>query len=461
VAGRRVIVVGAGITGLTTAHRLLTDHPDLDLTVLEGSASPGGRIRTSSFAGLPVDEAADAFLVRVPWALDLCTELGLADELVAPHARTASVWLDGALRPLPSPNVLGIPLDPATVAEGVLPPEDLERLTGDGRPDRDLPAGTPPDGDLSVGQVVRPCVGDAVFERLVDALLGGVNAGRADDLSCGVMAPQLLAAARSPEGLLATLRAAQQASDPTAPVFNTHPSGMGHLVDVLVGRLGDRLRLRASVTGLGRTDTGWLVGTTNGVEMADIVILAVPAFVAADLVTHIEAEAAEHLAQIPHASVSLATFAYRRSDLEVPGDQSGFLVPRGTGMHMTACSYTGSKWPHLDTGDRVLLRLSAGRIDDLRHADLDGAALERALAKDLATTIGVEAPPAAVRMSRWPRSLPQFAPGHIDRMATIDDRLAKAAPGLMVTGAFRHGVGIPACIRSGSAAAAAAAERLA
>ena len=96
-ASRRVVVVGAGITGLTAAHRLLGDHPDVDLLVLEADASPGGSIRTNPFAGLPMDEAADSFLVRVPWALDLCTELGLADELVAPHARTASVWLDGAL----------------------------------------------------------------------------------------------------------------------------------------------------------------------------------------------------------------------------------------------------------------------------------------------------------------------------------------------------------------------------
>lgn len=159
--------------------------------------------------------------------------------------------------------------------------------------------------------------------------------------------------------------------------------------------------------------------------------------------------------------MSLAAFAYRRSDLEVPGDQSGFLVPRDAGLLLTACSYAGSKWAHLDTGDRVLLRLSAGRIDDSRHTEMDGDALERALARDLATTIGVEAPPAAARISRWPRSLPQFSPGHADRMAAIDSRLAEVAPGLVVTGAFRHGVGIPACIRSGIEAAAAVAGHVA
>ena len=110
--------MGAGISGLTAAHRLVVDHPELTVTVLEAGPRVGGALATSSLegTGLEVDEGADAFLVRVPWAADLCAELGLGEELVAPSARRASLWLDGALRPLPAPNVLGLPLDPSPVA---------------------------------------------------------------------------------------------------------------------------------------------------------------------------------------------------------------------------------------------------------------------------------------------------------------------------------------------------------
>ena len=181
--GRRVVVVGAGITGLSAAHRLIVDRPGLDVSVLEAAPSAGGKLVTTPFVGLPVDEGADSFLVRVPWAADLCAELGLTAELVAPSARSASLWLDDRLRPIPARSVLGVPLDPATVQTGLLPEADLAGLAGPGRPAGPLPPGDGPAGDLSVGEVIRSCVGQAVLDRLVDPLLGGVNAGLAENLS--------------------------------------------------------------------------------------------------------------------------------------------------------------------------------------------------------------------------------------------------------------------------------------
>ena len=446
---RRVVVVGAGITGLAAAHRLVVDRPDLDVAVLEATERAGGKLVTSPFAGLDVDEGADAFLVRVPWAAELCAELGLTDRLVAPAARRASLWLDDALRPIPTPNVLGVPLDPTTVADGLLPADDLTRLAGSGRPDQPLP-----DGDLSVGRVIRACAGDAVFERLVDPLLGGVNAGDADRLSCTAMAPQLMDAARHPDGLLDRLRHLQQQADPSAPVFNAHPDGMVAVVDALVDRLGDRLHLGRAATHLHAAPGGWTVDTDTGPVDAAAVIMTVPSFAAAGLVAGVHPPAAAVLTDIEHASVVLTTLAYRRSDLTVPADQSGFLVPRTAGLLMTACSFAGSKWAPLDAGDHVLLRVSAGRSDDLRHVTLDDDDLIAGLRADLALTLGVEAPPVAARTSLWPRSLAQFPVGHPGRMADLAADLADAAPGLIVTGADHHGVGIPACIRSGSDAAA-------
>ena len=153
---RRLLVVGGGITGLTAGYRLAVDNPELDVTVLEASPRAGGYLQTGLLEDpvldeLPIDAGADAFLVRVPWAQDLCHELDLADELVSPSARQASLWLDGTLRPLPTPNVLGVPLDPATVADGLLEPEDLRLVAGDGIPAMALEPGA----DASVGSVVR------------------------------------------------------------------------------------------------------------------------------------------------------------------------------------------------------------------------------------------------------------------------------------------------------------------
>jgi oxygen-dependent protoporphyrinogen oxidase len=455
-------VVGGGITGLTAGYRLAVDNPELDVTVLEASTRAGGYLQTGLLDDpvlddLPIDAGADAFLVRVPWARDLCHELGLADELVSPSARQASLWLDGTLRPLPTPSVLGVPLDPATVADGLLEPEDLKLVAGDGVPGMALD----PDADASVGSVVRACLGDQVFERLVDPLLGGVNAGRADDLSCEVMAPQLLGAARSPDGMLAGLRRAVAGTDPTSPVFHSLQGGMERLVDALVSMLGDRFQTGAPVTGLSRGDgpeARWLVSTPTGTRAADAVVLAVPAHVAADLVSAIDADAGTLLAGWKHASVALATMAYDRADLEVDPTQSGFLVGRSEGLLMTACSFAGSKWAHLDHPERAVLRVSCGRIDDTRPSDLSDEALVEALRADLATTLGVEALPTAVRLGRFPDSLVQFPVGHSNRIDQLDGLLADSAPGVLVAGSVRTGVGIPACIRSGTEAARQASE---
>jgi oxygen-dependent protoporphyrinogen oxidase len=297
-----------------------------------------------------------------------------------------------------------------------------------------------------------------VFERLVDPLLGGINAGLADDLSCATMAPQLLAAALSSEGLLAGLRRAMAGSDPTAPVFHAPAGGMGRLVEALATALGHRLHTGEPVTGLTRgTGNGWLVDTPTGTYATDAVILAVPAHVAATLVAPHSDGAGSVLAGWRHASVALATIAYDRTDLEVPADQSGFLVGRGEGLLMTACSFAGSKWAHLDHPERTLLRVSCGRIDDERPTGLSDDELVTALRADLATTLGIEAPPTAVRLGRFSDSLVQFPVGHADRIAELDRLLEGATPGLLVAGTVRTGVGIPACIRSGTEAAEGAA----
>jgi oxygen-dependent protoporphyrinogen oxidase len=459
-AGRKVVVVGGGVTGLTTGYRIAADHPGIDVTVLEAAVRPGGYLQTGSLndpalSGLAIDTSADAFLARVPWARDLCVEMGLGDKLVSPSVRQASLWLNGALWPIPSPNVLGIPLDPNSVPPGLLSPEDQVRLSGNGVADRPLD----PNADASVGAVVRACVGDRVFESFVDPLLGGINAGRADDLSCATMAPQLLAPARSTDGLLAGLRQTLAATDPTAPVFQTPVGGMEQLVQALAAALGDRLQTNRPVTGLTRSHRSnnlpcWLVHTPTGVERADVVILTVPAHVGAPLVQPHCRKASDLMASWRHASVVLTTMAYNRSDLEVATDQSGFLVGRAEGLLITACSFTSSKWAHLYHPDRTLLRVSCGRIDDERAINLSDKRLVTQIRADLAATIGVEAPPTTIRVGRFPDSLMQFPVGHADQITDLDNLLAVEAPGLLATGTFRSGVGIPACVRSGTEAAA-------
>jgi protoporphyrinogen/coproporphyrinogen III oxidase len=451
-----VAVVGGGITGLTTAHTLLHEHPGTEVVVLEASDRLGGKIRTSSFAGRPVDWGADAFLARVPEGIELCRELGLDSELVIPAAQGAFVFVDGALRRFPDGLVLGVPTDlDALARSGIVSPAGVERARAD------LTMGADPlEHDESVGTLVRRRVGDEVFERLVAPLLSGVNAGDADQLSVEAGAPQFVAALRNASGLIEGLRRQRDATaEPGGPVFYGLESGTQTLIEGLadsIDRQGGLVRCPVEVTDVERSSAGYrisLAGGSGGGLEVDAVALATPDPVTARILRRLAPDVAEGISAVDYASVIMVAFAFPRTAAPGPLDGTGFLVAETEGLLMTACSWASSKWAHLGGDDQVILRVSAGRHHDRRALDLDDAALIDALTRDLGTTMGITGAPTEVRITRWARSLPQFRPGHLDRVRAWRATLAAEVPGLVVGGAGFDGLGLPACIRQGRAMA--------
>lgn len=447
-------MVGGGISGLAAARALV--EAGAEVTLLEADDRLGGKIRTSVFDGQPVDEGPDAFLARVPHAVELSKRLGLGDDLVSPGTGSASLWLDGRLQPLPTGLVLGVPVDFGPLAEsGVLSPEGLARA----QEEPSLP-GLPITDDLTIGDLIRERYGAEVHERLVDPLLGGINAGRTEELSLDVGAAQLAAVARRATSLTVGLQEQRAANppDPSAPVFYAPRRGMGALVDALTSSLGTsgaHLRTSAPVVAIERRADRWLVeGEDGSVDDADAVVVTTPAYVAAPLLAPHSPDAADVLAGIGYASVTLVTLAYDADAVTRPLDGSGFLVPRTEGRLLTACSVFSNKWPHLARSGSVILRASVGRAGDERGFDLDDDALVDAVHDELAGLLGLTAQPTATRISRWRRSFPQFPAGHLATMADLEAALRRDAPGIAVTGAYRKGVGIPACIGAAQAAVA-------
>ncbi|HEY7068822.1 MAG TPA: protoporphyrinogen oxidase [Acidimicrobiales bacterium] len=444
-------VVGAGISGLAAAWE--ARQRGARVVVLDAGDRPGGKVRTSAFAGVDLDEAADAFLARVPEAVDLCAELGLDADLVSPATGSAYVWWDGALRRLPPEQLLGVPVDvDAVAASGLLSPAGVERA----RRDLTLPDDRP-GGDESVGALVRRRLGDEVHERLVAPLVGSIYAGDCDRLSLEVSAAQLAAARDRDPGDPSLVRAAAAlraaAVDTGKPVFLAPAGGVGRLVAALAEALGDDLRTGCEVTAVTASGTGFAVepaGLTAGA-----VVLAAPAFVTGPLVSPLVPEAGAFVSGIDTASVALVALAVPRDGIDCAMDGSGFLVPDGAGLTITACSWVTSKWAHLGADpDVALLRASVGRDGDGRAVTLADDALVTAVLDDLATTMGVKAAPAGVRVTRWPRSFPQPRPGHLAALAEAEAAVARVSPRLAITGAWARGVGIPACIRGARASTA-------
>ena len=444
-------VVGAGISGLAAAWE--ARQRGARVVVLDAGDRPGGKVRTSPFAGVDLDEAADAFLARVPEAVDLCAELGLDADLVSPATGSAYVWWEGALRRLPPEQLLGVPVDvDAVAASGLLSPAGAERA----RRDLTLPDDRP-GGDESVGALIRRRLGDEVHERLVAPLVGSIYAGDCDRLSLEVSAAQLAAARDRDPGDPSLVRAAAAlraaAVDTGKPVFLAPAGGVGRLIAALADALGDDLRTGCEVNAVTASGRGFAVEPAG--ITADAVVLAAPAFVTGPLVAPLVPVAGAFVSGIDTASVALVALAVPRDGIDCDMDGSGFLVPDGAGLTITACSWVTSKWAHLGADPSVaLLRASVGRDGDDRAVTLSEDALVTAVLDDLATTMGVKAAPADVRVTRWPRSFPQPRPGHLAALAEAEAAVARVSPRLAVTGAWARGVGIPACIRGARASAA-------
>ncbi|PZS23545.1 MAG: protoporphyrinogen oxidase [Acidimicrobiales bacterium] len=457
-----VAVVGGGITGLSAAWTLAGGAARVVL--LEAADRPGGKVLTDEVGGQPVDVGPDAFLARVPDAVDLCRAVGLGDDLVAPATGRAFIWSRGRLRPLPKGLVLGVPTALRPLAQsGLLSPWGLLRAALD----RVLPP-TVAVGDRSVGDLVASRLGREALDRVVDPLLGGIHAGDSRELSLATTAPQLESAAARSRSLMTALAAqgrngqggqnaqgGQGMAAASGPVFWSLASGLGTLVERLrveLSRRGVELRMGTAVQSLDRVGDRWRVRTPGGAVDADAVVLAVPSPVAARLVAPHAAGAAAELEGIDYASVVVTSLVYPNSGVRHPLDGSGFLVPRTEGRLMTACTWSSSKWPHLARPGRVLLRVSAGRWGDDRALAMgDGTLIDR-LHTELAAALGLHARPLAVRVTRWPHAFPQYRVGHLERVARIEAGLAEL-PGLAVAGAAYRGVGLPACVSQGRRAA--------
>lgn len=454
---KRVVVVGGGITGLTAFRQIKLQQPDVDLVLLEASQQLGGKIRTTDFLGRQIDEGADAFITRVPWAIELCEQLGLGSFLVSPATSNAYVLVNGVLRKLPKGLVLGVPTKfLPLIRSRIVSPLAAIRAGFD----RFLPDDWPGD-DESVGGLIRRRMGDQVAERLVDPLIGSINAGDTDHLDAALAAPQLETAARRHRSLIAGLKEqTRKVAEGLPPVFLGFELGMGALVETLVKSLGDAdIRTGVPVTDITKDTNNLIVRTQKTSMECDAVILAAPAHQAALLLAECQ-EAANRLSSIEHASVAMVTMGFRKTDVGHPLDGSGMLIPREEGLLTTAVSWGSSKWPHWADAEHVILRVSAGRSGDTRALALADDDLVEALLTEVANILDIDGDLVEWRVSRWIDAFPQYAPGHDRLVAAIERDLRSDMPGVFLAGAGYKGIGIPACINQGNQSAEATLDYL-
>lgn len=447
----RVAVIGGGISGLAAALAMVDADPDVEVVLYEGRDRIGGLVATSAFAGVAhVDEGPDAFLARVPEATTLARRVGLGDNLVSPEAVSAAVWFDG-LHPIPEGLLLGVP-----GRLGPLARTGLLSWRGKARAALEpfLPrTSTEPD---SIGAFVRARFGDEVHERLVDSLVGSIYAADTDHFSLAEV-PQLAALAAGNRSILLAARR-QRAAQGTAtaaasPIFATPRNGLASLITATADALqvaGGTIHTSTQVNAVRTAANGrWTLDLDGGSsDSVDAIIVATPAVSAGRILETVAPDTAARLAQAETADVLMVT-------LHVGADQwpdrlrgmSGYLVPKPVQRWVTAASFGSQKWAHWRPPDGgEILRVSLGRDGmDVMHLG-DDEVIEITLA-DLQRHLDIAIEPLATRISRWPGAFAQYRPHHRD---WADAVVAGLPPGIALTGAGFRGIGIPACVRSGS-----------
>jgi oxygen-dependent protoporphyrinogen oxidase len=452
---KRVAVVGGGVAGLAAAVRLRDRAPaDTEIIVYEQSGVLGGKLRTGALSGVPVERGAESFLVGAPdggesAAVRFARRLGLGDSLVHPAAVPAALAIGGRMLPVPPGTLVGVPGDLTRLG-------DVAEPVADADPDEGRPLLAEGE-DVAVGALVRARYGDQVADRLVDPMLGGVYAGRADKLSLEATMPALATAARTEHTLAGAVRAAQaaQVRVPGRPVFGAVGGGMSRLIGAAAAASSARISLGLPVRELSRTPHGWqlLLGPVPSPQVDDVdaVVLAVPAKAAERILASAQLASDTGGAELlDYASVALVGMALP-ADTRLP-ELSGFLVPATEGTLVKAATFVTRKWAHLGhDGGPVIVRASLGRAGEQDRLQRDDAVLTAQAHAELSALLGTELPaPATSWIQRWGGGLPQYRPGHVERVAGTR---AGLPPGIVLAGAAYDGVGIPACVASGERAA--------
>ena len=447
---KRIAVIGGGISGLSAAYFL--SQAGLRCTLIEERSRLGGVIRTEDVDGTLVEAGPDSFIAQKPWAMELIRELGLQDDVIGSrdHERRTFVVRNGRLVALPE----GLQFLAPTKLRPILATKLFTWKAKLGFVMECFRRPSHTDRDRSVAEFVREHYGEEANRYLAQPMLAGVYGGSSDKLSVNSVLPMFVELERKygslTRGILAGRgrRGGGKKHGSGGPLFLTMKHGMSQLVDALAHQIaGSAERLAASVTGIEKTPTGWRLFLSGSEPIeAGQVILAVPAYRAADLVNTLDAGLGDTLNAIPYHSSITTALLYAKDKFHHPLNGFGFLVPQSENRNLAACTWVNTKFDYRAAPGIAFLRgfVSAEKAERwMSRSDEDLAAMAH---QEISALMGLDAKPHAVRVHRWQRAMAQYEVGHRRRLDEIEERV-KNLPGIHLGGNGYTGIGIPDCIR--------------
>lgn len=458
-----VAIVGGGIAGLAAAYRLrelaAAHETPILTTVLERADRPGGSLSTIRRAGFVIETGADSMLTEKPWGLDLIRRLRLESELIPTREefRKTYVVRAGRLVEIPAGFMLLAPTRIGPILRSPLFSPLAKLRMG---LEVIIPARRG-DEDESLGSFVRRRFGREVLDRVAQALAGGIYTADPEKLSLKATMPRFLEMERRYGSVIRGMRAAESARAARSPgvsgarwsLFVSFRTGMQVLAEALVSRLHGSVRSRAEVSTLAREHDTWIVELADGEKLrADAVIIAAPAHIAARLLKPVHPELAAALGRIPYSSAATVNLAYRNGDFPRRPDSFGFVVPAVERRKIIAGSFSSLKYAYRAPDGFILARAFLGGVLQSAMMDLSDEEMVAAARDEFRALCGVEAVPILTEVRRWPRAMPQYEVGHLERADAID-RFVASINGLGLAGSAYRGVGVPDCVHGAEQAA--------
>lgn len=438
---QKALIIGGGISGLSAAYYL--SKAGIPATLLEPRPHVGGVIRTSVVQGCVLEEGPDGFMAAKPWAMNLIRELGLADQVIGSndHSRVTYILKKGKLIRLPEGLMMIVPTKVMPMA--------LSPLVSWGAKIRmgleffRKPTGALP--DRSVHDFLLDHYGQESIDYLAEPLLAGVYGGDPRQMSVRSVLTRFADIETKYGSLTRGVLAQPRPKSSGGSFLLTLKSGLGQLVDALRPSADV---IQTSAETLERTSTGFRVRANGDWLEADHVVLATPAYDAAQLLAPLQPELSQLLSGIPYTTSITLSLGYQKATFDHPINGHGFLVPKRERKLMFGCTWVGNKFDHRVPDDMVVLRCFLGG-DAMPLSDQELVDTARA---ELRSIMGLQAVPVFYNVARWPNSMAQYTVGHEQRVSRIDE-LVKTLPGLYLAGNAYRGIGIPDCVRMGQEAA--------
>lgn len=449
---KRIVIIGAGIAGLSTAfflqkkYKAALQNGGMDLTVLESASRPGGHIESVAVDGFTFEAGPRGFLGGGTHTLRMAEDAGVLDQVLVSDdsARRRYLWYSGRLHRLPT-NPIGALTSPLI---GVRTVATLVREYWK----RNEPATS----EETLAEFFARRFSKALVDDLLDPVISGIYAGNVHRLHAASIFEKLVLAEREHGSILRGM----MKGDGSGKLPNPYPQfgkrtlltfngGLETLIKAVAKTLGERIRTGTVITGLEKSANGYTIGCrSHGVNTtleADTVIACAPAFGTASLVRGLSPGLADDLEKIEYAPIVVVNLGYK--SFRHPLNGFGFLAARNQRLAMLGSLWNSSIFPSLTPADSTSLTVMIGGACDPGIRNRPDDEILATVRKEIALTLGIQRSADITKLHRYDRGIPQYNIGYVSTIASIRRQLA-SWPDFHLMGNYLGGVGVNDCTKN-------------